>query len=233
VSRATERPPRLFSAEKRTSAAAIGGFLLLPVVLASGLAACSVDAPSAARTPAPVSSLGPGAAATSLPATSFGPPPSATPNDGNAPLTIDPSLLAMLPADLDGVPLTESLDYAAEALQNASLPAIASGIDVAVAVDTSTGDLVYALVVRLRPGALDEAGYRQWRDSFNDGACSAVVTGNAETTINGRTVFVGTCAADLRTYHVWLEDQDILVSASSLGERNLGEVLVGRLRPAA
>jgi hypothetical protein len=92
---------------------------------------------------------------------------------------------------------------------------------------------VYAVVVRLLPDAMDETAFRDWRDSFDEGACSLAdgVAGHAETETGGRTVYIGTCTGGLRTYHVWLEDRGVLISASAVGERRLGEHLVENLRP--
>jgi hypothetical protein len=36
--------------------------------------------------------------------------------------------------------------------------------------------------------------------------------------------------AALRTYHVWLKERDVLVSASSIGEGRFGEKLMSTLR---
>ena len=101
-----------------------------------------------------------------------------------------------------------------------------------MAVDTTSQDLVYALVVRLKPGALSDEGFRNWRDLYDTGACAgSPVTGHAEATISDRTVFIGTCANGLRTYHAWIRTRNLLISASSIGQRQLGEVLMTNLRP--
>ena len=103
----------------------------------------------------------------------------------------------------------------------------------AVAVDTGTTDLAYALVVKLRPGALTDSKFRDWRDSYDEGTCggASAVVGHAETLIAGRNVFIGTCSGGLRTYHVWIRDKDLLISVSSLGPRKLGELLLAELKP--
>jgi hypothetical protein len=193
------------------------------------LAACSVDDPRATATPLAGTSLAPSAgAASDLPQT-FGPPPSPTPDDA-APVLIDPSVLAYLPESIDGVPVHEDIDEAAVALSDRALSQIATALHAAVAVQ---GDnLVLAWVVRLRQDRFTLDTYRQWRDSYDEGACTAAggVVGHAEAEIDGRTAFVTSCAAGLHTYHVWLEELDILISASSLGEARFGEKLLAALR---
>lgn len=205
---------------------------LATVMTTALLVACSGDGPSAGATIVAGTSLGPSAAvATDLPQT-FGPPPSPTPDDA-APLLIDPSVLAFLPESIDGVPLLEDIDEAAVALTDPGLPQIATALDAAVAVQ---GDnLVLAWVVRLRPDRFTSDAFRQWRDSYDEGACTAAggVVGHAEAEIGGRTVYVTSCVAGLRTYHVWLEEQGVLISASSLGEGRFGEKLLEGLRVPA
>jgi hypothetical protein len=162
----------------------------------------------------------------------IGPPPSPTPPDETTPVELDPTLLAFLPSTVGGVAVTESADEATQALADPSLGKIGSAVDAAVAVDTGTGNLVYAWVVRLRPGQFTDAIYRQWRDSYDEGACANAggVVGRAEATIDGRTVSITSCTASVRTYHVWLEQAGILISASAIGDGRFGEVLMDNLR---
>lgn len=202
---------------------------LATVIATALLVACSGDNPSASATPVAGTSLAPSAvAASDLPQT-FGPPPSPTPDDAT-PVVIDPSVLAFLPESVDGVPVQEDVDEAAVALSDPALSQIATALDAAVAVQ---GDnLVLAWVVRLRPDRFTLDTYRQWRDSYDEGACTAAggVVGHAEAEIGGRTAFVTSCVAGLHTYHVWLEEQNVLISASSLGEARFGEKLLAALR---
>ena len=192
--------------------------------------ACT-SGPTATPTGKPASS-GAAATATAQAPTSFGPPPSPSAPDDTTPLTLDGGLLDVLPMVVEGIPLTEDLDIASDALSDPVLPHIATAADAAVAVDTGSGNLVSAWVIRLRPGVLDDAGFRQWRDAFDDGACAAAggVVGRAEATIGGRQAFVTSCVAGLHTYHVWLKAQDILISASSIGDGRFGEHLLEELR---
>ena len=203
--------------------------VLLPVFLAAAvLAGCSF----ATATPTPgATSIGPVATETALPPTSFGPPPSPTADD-SSPVVLDATLLDILPASVDGIALGEDADEGALALSDPALDQIATALDVGVAVDVGNGNLVTAWVVRLRPGTFGAEIYRQWRDSYDEGACAAAggVVGRAEAQIGGRQAFVTSCVSGLHTYHVWLEAQGILISASSIGEGRFGEKLLGALR---
>lgn len=205
------------------------GALILPVAI---LAACG----GGGATPTSGSlATGPGATATIQPPTSFGPPPSPTPPDETSPIALDPTLLRFLPESVEGITVVEDVDEAAIALSDPALPRIASAVDGAVAVDTGTGNLVYAWIVQLRPGVFTDGDFRQWRDSYDDGACAPAggVVGRAEATIGGRQAFVTSCVAGLHTYHVWIKDQDILISASSIGDGRFGEKLLEGLRVPA
>ena len=202
--------------------------LALVAVSAAVLAACSSD-PNA--TAAPRASGQNVSAATAGPPASFGPPPGPTAPDDTSAIILDPALLAILPASVDGTAVQEDADEAAGALGDPALPRIATGVDGAVAFDGG-GNLVYAWVVRLRPGVFTDPDFRQWRDAYDDGACAGAggVVGRAEAQIGGRTAYVTSCAAGLHTYHVWVKEQDILISASSIGEARFGEKLLAGLR---
>lgn len=199
--------------------------ILLPVVL---VAACSNDLAST-PTPGPLAT-GP-ATSTVQPPTSFGPPPSPSPPDDASPIVIDPTLLAYLPAAVGGIAVTEDADEASTALSDPDLPRIATAVDGAVAFDGGA-NLVYSWIVRLRPGVFNDGDYRQWRDSYDEGTCAAAggVVGRAEATIANRQAYVTSCAAGLHTYHVWLKAEDILISASSIGEGRFGQKLLEGLR---
>ena len=192
------------------------------LALAVVLAACS---PSTTPTP----SVTP--AATTSPAASE---PSTAPTSNAAGVVVDPELLDVLPADVDGLAIVESPEAEAEALGDPNLGEITAALAAGLAIDAGSGEFVYAAVVRLRAGAMSDARFRDCRDSYDEGACSQAggVVGHAEADIAGRTVYIGTCAGGVRTYHVWLMEQRLLVSASAFGEeRRLGEKLVEGLRP--
>jgi len=197
--------------------------LIAGVLLAAAVVAGCGPAPSSA----PPSFMG-----TIPPTAPVTPDPSGTPVPTSG-VAIDSRLLDVLPEAVDGFELVESPDAELAALEDPQLEAVAASIAAGIAVDAAGGEFVYAIVVRLLPGAMDADVFRDWRDSYDEGACSQAdgVAVHAETEIGGRTVYIGTCVSDLRTYHVWLEEQEVLVSASAVGERRLGERLVENLQP--
>ena len=143
----------------------------------------------------------------------------------------DPTLIAVLPADIDGNPVMLESQAFPEAMADA---AFATNIEAAAfGVVASGNDIASAVVAKPVDGAFSDAWFRDWRDSYNEGACaqSGGIAGNAETEIGGRTVYIGTCSGGLRTYHTWLEDRVLLVSAFSIGEGRFGEQLMAGLRP--
>jgi hypothetical protein len=146
-------------------------------------------------------------------------------------VTIDPGLLRHLPDEIDGLPLIRSDEGVAEA---AADPAVGTGV-VAIAaglvVDPERGDFAFVALMRLRDGAMSEAFYTDWRDTFDDGACAQAggLAAQAEVVIGGREAFSGICSGGMRTYHAWLGNPGLLVSVSTLGERRLGERLVESL----
>jgi hypothetical protein len=191
-------------------------------------AACASDAgPTPTAPPASIGVV----ATSSGPPTSLGPPPSATPPADTSPIVLDGGLLAFLPESVDGTKVTEDVDEAANALGDPALPRIATAVDGAVAFDGGS-NLVYGWVVKLRHGVFTDADFRQWRDAYDDGACAGAggIVGRAEAQIGGRQAFVTSCVAGLHTYHVWVHEQDIMISASSIGDGRFGEKLLEGLR---
>jgi hypothetical protein len=190
------------------------------------LAACTFGGSTSSGTPAASSP----ATTTPSPTATVSPTP-ASPAPTSA-VTVDPSLLTLLPADVDGLAVTENPDAEVSAGGTSDMAAIATAFAAALALDAQTGDFVYVVVIRLKPDAMDAGRFRDYRDTFDAGACSQAsgVAGNAEAEINGRTVYIGTCAGGLHTYHVWLETQGVVISASASGDRRFGEVLMNTLR---
>ena len=199
------------------------------VLIAALTLACQSATPGRSGTPSSGRAAGAGSPEV---ATTVGPPSSPAPAESLVPVMIDASLLDVLPDSVAGIPVTQAADEAALALTDAALPRFATALDVGVAVDPKTANLVTAHVVKLRPDAFTDELYRQWRDSYDVGACAAAggVVAAAETTIDDRTVFVTTCSSGLRAYHLWLADQNLLISASSVGDARFGDVLIGQLR---
>jgi hypothetical protein len=164
--------------------------------------------------------------------------PSATPVASRSPapsgtIAIDPSLLAVLPENVQGLPFAESPEADADASANRTLADLGEAAVGAVAVDQATNDLLVVLVVRLKTGAMTDAGFRSWRDSYDAGACGAAgIIGNAEGRFGSHLAYIGTCGGPrgLRTYHTWVPEQRLLISASSIGTRRLAEALIASLR---
>jgi hypothetical protein len=205
----------------------------LVAVLAGLLAAgCGAPAPSLS---APLATPPPTLAATE--AVSPGLPsavastPGATPGATGPGAVEDPSLIAVLPADVDGNPVVLESQAFTEAMSDRSFAVNVESAAFGVVV--SGDDLASAVVAKPVDGVFSEAWFRDWRDSYNEGACERAggVARNAEAELGGRTVYIGTCAEDLRTYHAWLEDRGLLVSAFSVGESRFGERLMAGLRP--
>jgi hypothetical protein len=203
--------------------------LATAVALALAVAAC--DAGGAA-TPTGATVTPPPTPRASEPAMTVGAPPSPTPPDESSPVVLDTALLEHLPEDVEGIAIAESMEEAVDALDDPGLPRIASGLDAGIAVDPASANLVLAYVVRLRDDAFTEDAFRQWRDSFDEGACAAAggVVARAQVTLDERLVFVTSCVAGLRTYHLWLDEENLLISASSVGEGRFGEILMSTLR---
>jgi hypothetical protein len=84
------------------------------------------------------------------------------------------------------------------------------------------------VVAHLRPGVYSDAFFRDWRDSYDEGACGQAggVAGNAEAELGGRTVHITSCAGGLLVYHAYLPERDVAVSVISVGEARFGEQLM-------
>jgi hypothetical protein len=135
------------------------------------------------------------------------------------------------PARRGGVPIRLEPDALASALSDPDFGRNVEAAAFAVAVDA--GDLASGVVARLRPGVYTDALFRDWRDTYNAGACGQAggVAGNAQADMGGRTVYIATCAGDLRVYHAYLPERGVIVSLLSVGGRRFGEQLMGGLRP--
>lgn len=143
----------------------------------------------------------------------------------------DPTLLSILPASIDGASPIDDPQSLAEAVTNPDFGANVESAAFAVVVDGN--DLASGVLAQLRPGVYSEAFFRDWRDTYNQGACAQAggVVGNAEAELGGRTVHVTSCAGGLLVYHTYLPDRGVVVSMFSLGERRFGEQLMRGLRP--
>ncbi len=161
--------------------------------------------------------------------------PGATPLDVGGGATVDPTLLDILPGDIDGIPMTEDEETAAEiALDPTTDPAV-KRLDVAVYVDPSDPvepDLAIVSVVALEPGTFDDGWFRDWRESYDLAACEVaggLTVGGAESDLEGHRVYIGTCRGGAHTYHVHLADPDRLIAITALGSGRFGERVVAGL----
>jgi hypothetical protein len=143
------------------------------------------------------------------------------------------TLLALLPREVSGVPLTGDPETAAQIALDGTLARSAESVAVATAFgplpsDDDVGDYVVATLVRLRPGVFDESFFRDWRDTFDAAVCEQAggVDLHAEAEIDGQRTFIATCAGGVRTYHVHLEARETIVSMQSVGEGRFGERVV-------
>ncbi len=199
------------------------GALALAAIVA--LAGCSPADPSppASLTPveSPVPTIDPSAPVT----------PEPTPRGSPPDVVEDPALLAILPAEVDDVPVLPEPASFADAV---TFPDFVTNVEAAAfAIAVRDPDLASGVVARLRPGVFSDAFYRDWRDSYDEGACSQAggVAGRAEAQLGGRTVYIATCVGGLVVYHAYLPERDVVVSVFSIGERRLGERIMAELRP--
>jgi hypothetical protein len=162
-------------------------------------------------------------------------PPSPGESAASSGVTVDPTLLDVLPADIDGVPLKPDTETADAIARDGSIAPFVSSVALAaafgpVASDTP-GDYVVVTVARLRPGTFGDAFFRGWRDTFDDAVCQQAggVGGHAEADIGTHHAYIGTCNGGVHTYHVHLPADDIIVSMQSVGEGRYGERVVAGL----
>jgi hypothetical protein len=207
------------------------------VIVAVPVAGCATgpdQTTSAGPSPSRLVSADVGSPSPADPGTPSGSGRPASPSAVDATVPWDASLLAVLPADVEGLPLTPEADAFEASASDPDLVRDATAGAVAFVVDPATTEYAVAFVYRLRQGTFDEAWYRSWRDTFDEGVCAQAggVTGNAEAEIGGRQTHIGSCAGGVRTYHVRLTDggDDRIVSVQSLGEAHLGELVIAGLR---
>jgi hypothetical protein len=209
--------------------------IAIVVVVAAG---CGQTPPSAVPSATPSAAVSPSVAPAS-PTPS--PTPAASPSapvDSAPPLpagvSVDPGLLEVLPAEVDGITLAPDPVTADEVSRDPLLAESALSIAVALAAAPGASggdDLAVANVIRLRPDVFDEAFYQEWRDTYNEAACGVAdgVESETETQIAGHQTFIGTCVGGAQAYHTYLVDQGFLVSITATGERRLGELIIAGL----
>jgi len=143
----------------------------------------------------------------------------------------DETLLSILPAAVSGVALMPEPDAFVAATADPGFGEDVFSAAFATAFDGA--DLASGVVAKLRPGRYSEAMFRDWRDTYDTGACGQAggVGGHAQAQLGGRSVDITTCNAGLRVYHVWLPQRNVIVSLFSLGDRRFGEQVMAGLRP--
>ncbi len=230
---------------QRTPAAGLAVVAIAVIVVAISVLFVARPGDGAGATPTPIGSLvgslglpatgTPGVSAPGVSASASvpsGSPGSVASGSGGTGTTIDPTLLAALPLTVDGVTLAEDKDTERQDASDPMNGADLAGLAVAVAVDDASGDLAVASVVHVRPGIFSDAYYSDWRSTFDTGACSQAggVSAHGSAVIAGRDAFTATCAGGLVTYHVHLDDRDLIVSVSSLGQRQFGRLILEGIR---
>ena len=175
-----------------------------------------------------VASPSPPPAAVSAPTSpSALPPPSAA-----GAVALDPALLDLLPGEVGGQALQPDDATAADLAANGGLAADIEAIAVGLYIQpgSSTADnLAIVNVARLRPGVFEDAWFRSWRSTYDDGACEVaggVAPGAAVTEIGGHETHIGSCQGGVHTYHVHLQNPDRIVSITAAGEGRFGERVV-------
>lgn len=166
------------------------------------------------------------------PAASPSPTPTPSGSGGAASgVAVDLSLLDHLPSTVDGLPVEADAETSASIAASPGLASDASAIAIARVVATASDDLAVASIVRLRSGPFDVEGYDRWRATYDEAACEPAggVAATSQRQVDGRTVFVAACNGGAQTFHVALGD-DVLVSITAIGERQLGDLLVAGLR---
>ena len=230
--------PSGVSCAARAVRAALGAVapVALPALVAM-IAGCGP--PTASTVPSSPPSGAVGVPATSGPAT----PSSATPSPATspppassasiAPIVVDPTLLALLPAQVDGVALKPAPETAAEMTADADLGTSASAIAVGIVATggATGGDFASVSVVRLRPGVYSEAFFEAWRQSYDAAACAPAggVASHRQRVIGANPVEVTVCAGGARTLHVHLAG-DVLISVTTVGARGFGDLVLAGLR---
>ncbi|MHB8891776.1 MAG: hypothetical protein ACYC65_06995 [Candidatus Limnocylindrales bacterium] len=221
-------------ARRGALAAARGALAAAMLLLAAGCGNADPSAPVASAMPVGLQTAGPSATASAAPSPepTASVPPGQSSGIPGADVVMDPSLLEILPPAIGSARVEVEPASFGEAVTD---PSFVANVDGAVfAIVTEGEDLASGVVAHLRPDVYSEAFYRDWRDSYDEGACAQAggVRARAEVGIEGdRPMYVTTCAEDLRVYHAYVPEREVIVSLFSLGERRFGEQLMTDLRP--
>jgi hypothetical protein len=207
-----------------------GALAATVVAAAVGVSAVGCIPPRPPASAPPPSAVEPTASAADTPAPST--PGSTSPASPStaAGIVVDPALLDHLPPDIAGVQRTADAETAAEIARQPLLDTFVSAI--AMAIYPSNPDYAVATVARLRPGVYDEAWFRDWRDTFDEGVCAqagGVDTGRSELELGGRQVHRSACQGGVVIYHAWLPDSGTVVSVQGAGPLDMGRSIVSGL----
>ena len=187
----------------------------------------TLSTPTAEPTSTPVPSSTAEPTSTPVPSSTAEPTPAPEPTP-TLPAIIDRSLLAILPGDVAGSPVTEDVDGEREfgAEPGGSVRRYAAAF-----VGDTGENIASASIAAVDPA--DMAGfYPAWRADFDEAACAANdgVATTSTTTIGGRTVETTTCTSGVQLYHVRLRGDSLLVSIMSIGPGEFGKKLIEGLR---
>ena len=212
---------------------ALGAVALVALIAACGAPTAPTSPSGAVDVPATSGPVTSSPSPASGPVTSATLPPPATSAPPPATIVVDPTLLALLPAEVDGVTFEPAPEAAAKMTADADLGISASAIAVGiVATGSATGDdFASVSVVRLRPGVYSEAFVEAWRQSYDAAACALAdgVASHRRQVIGAHTVEVTLCTGGARTLHVHLAG-DILISITTVGDRGYGDLVLAGLR---
>ena len=208
--------------------------IAVAVVLTAAIVGCGPTPATPTLVASPTGSIAPAATAEGPSASAAGTGSQASAPSPSVAIQVDPALLAFIPDAVDGVQLTFDPETSATIAADPSVAPDAASLAVALAIvpgSSVADDLAVVSVVRLRDPARDENWFRDWRDTYDQAACSPAggLVGNAEAEIGGGTVYIGSCAQGVRTYHTRLAAAGIVVSITALGSRRLGEKVMAGL----
>lgn len=147
-------------------------------------------------------------------------------------VVMDPALLQILPSAIGAAKVEMEPESFTEAVRDSSF--VASVDRAAFAIVVESEDWATGVVAHLRPGVFSEGFFRDWRDTFDAGACGQAggVAGHAEIGLeDDRTMYLTTCVGGLRVYHAYVAEREAVVSLFAVGERRFGEQLMSGLRP--
>jgi hypothetical protein len=202
-----------------------------PAGAAPGTSAATATATVGVGTPASPTDAPSPTGATGSPGS---PVPAASTGPSLTPIVVDPALLSILPASVDGIAVQAAPETATQMLADPELARSASAvaIGIVVAPGSSTGDdIASAGVIQLRPGIFDTDFYATWRAGYDAAACAQAggIGSHLQQQIGSHAVEVTVCSGGARTYHTHLAG-DVLVSITAVGDRRFGERVLAGLR---